>query len=651
MPQVKSALVNWKVTNNMSESATAEPHIDDVVDDQISSCLNLNSPRSFFLYAGAGSGKTRSLVNAIRYILENYSRQLMLRGQMIAVITYTNAAADEVSQRLDYNPLVTVSTIHSFAWELLRPFQNDIRNQLRIRLEASARDLESKSSRPGTKAEDTRIYNLEKTQRRLESLNSISRFSYSPEGANSGQGELEHADVLALTASMIETYPRLVKILSTQFPYLFVDESQDTNSDLLDALLKVQAESRTSFCLGLFGDTMQRIYNDGKQDLEDALGEDWAKPAKQMNHRSALRIVQLANSIRAETDAHAQVARPDRSIGTVRLFLVPNSMDTATVEAYVHETMASIAKDKCWLLSPDKSPETPVGVKKLILEHHMAASRLGFGDFFDALGALESNRTAVLEGTHPEVSVVTRDIIPLVEAVRSGDDYTLLSILRDRSPLLTSELLKNVSGEGETLLRHLTGIRSSLEALLALWQGVEDPKLFAVAREIQKSGIFTLPDAVSRAISFLADNGETSDDDSQPWVRILKCFYSEAGNYSRYVEGRTDYATQQGVKGLEFPRVMAIMSDDEARGFLFSYEKLFGAKAPTDTDRRNESQGKETSLERTRRLFYVTCTRAIASLAVVAFTSDPEAVATYISRQGWFADDEVEVVSTDSFFE
>ena len=61
--------------------------------------------------------------------------------------------------------------------------------------------------------------------------------------------------------------------------------------------------------------------------------------------------------------------------------------------------------------------------------------------------------------------------------------------------------------------------------------------------------------------------------------------------YSAYVTDNTSFITHQGVKGREFPRVMVIMDDSEARGFLFSYEKLFGVKAKTETDLRNEREG------------------------------------------------------------
>lgn len=68
------------------------------------------------------------------------------------------------------------------------------------------------------------------------------------------------------------------------------------------------------------------------------------------------------------------------------------------------------------------------------------------------------------------------------------------------------------------------------------------------------------------------------------------------------------------------------MDDAEAEGNLFSYEKLFGAKEMSDTDFDNEKQGKDNSVSRTRRLFYVACTRAKDSLALVAYTQDKELV-------------------------
>jgi DNA helicase-2/ATP-dependent DNA helicase PcrA len=64
---------------------------------------------------------------------------------------------------------------------------------------------------------------------------------------------------------------------------------------------------------------------------------------------------------------------------------------------------------------------------------------------------------------------------------------------------------------------------------------------------------------------------------------------------TEYLSGCAHFDTHQGVKGLEFDRVMVIMDDAEAKGFMFEYEDLFGGKA----------SGSKT-VDGTKRLFYVT---------------------------------------------
>ena len=79
---------------------TVDDQFDAEADATIIECLDLAKPRSFFLYAGAGSGKTRSLVNAVRKTIDGeHGRQLTLTGKKIGVITYTNAACDEIKCR------------------------------------------------------------------------------------------------------------------------------------------------------------------------------------------------------------------------------------------------------------------------------------------------------------------------------------------------------------------------------------------------------------------------------------------------------------------------------------------------------------------------------------------------------------------------
>lgn len=59
------------------------------------------------MFAGAGSGKTRSLINTLEFLSAEKSEYLAEHGKKIAIITYTNAACDEISRRLQYKPIFT----------------------------------------------------------------------------------------------------------------------------------------------------------------------------------------------------------------------------------------------------------------------------------------------------------------------------------------------------------------------------------------------------------------------------------------------------------------------------------------------------------------------------------------------------------------
>ncbi|MGY8684740.1 UvrD-helicase domain-containing protein [Bradyrhizobium sp. UFLA05-153] len=170
-------------------------------DATILACLNLSAPKSFFLYAGAGSGKTRSLVEAIRHVCRDQGSVLSKKGQKVGVITYTNAACDEIKQRLEFDPRVEVSTIHAFAWFLIRGYDNDIRKWVagNLREEISELEQQQLKGRAGSKAASDRARSIDNKRRRLSNLDNIKRFVYSPTGDNRTRDSLNHAEVIAMT--------------------------------------------------------------------------------------------------------------------------------------------------------------------------------------------------------------------------------------------------------------------------------------------------------------------------------------------------------------------------------------------------------------------------------------------------------------------
>jgi len=86
---------------------------------------------------------------------------------------------------------------------------------------------------------------------------------------------------------------------------------------------------------------------------------------------------------------------------------------------------------------------------------------------------------------------------------------------------------------------------------------------------------------------------------------------------------------------------MVVMDDKMAGAKRFYYDKIFGGLALSDTDRENVDKGDETTIDRTLRLLYVTCSRAEDSLALVLWSHDPAAALAHVRGNGWFAADEV----------
>ncbi len=367
----------------MMESFTImdDNNFDDHVDDEINACLSFDKPISFFLFAGAGSGKTRSLVNALNYLRNVNAKRLRLHGQRVGVITYTNAACDEITRRLDFDPLIEVSTIHSFVWSLIGGLNFDIKQWLKVNLENEIADLEEKQSkgRAGTKAALDREKSIETKQKRLFGLDDIKRFTYNPTADNRGRDSLNHSEVIKIGADFLRGKPLMQRIFVNKYPILLIDESQDTNKLLMEAFLEIQQKYNSCFILGLFCDTMQRIYGDGKMDLGQNLPIDWAKPVKEMNHRCPRRIIKLINKIRSAVDSQEQKPRTDKDEGFVRLFnLHSDTADKPEAESRVAERMATITSDALW-------SGTKADIKTLTLEHHMAARRMGFLAMYEPL--------------------------------------------------------------------------------------------------------------------------------------------------------------------------------------------------------------------------------------------------------------------------
>ena len=557
----------------------------------------------------------------------------MLQGKNVAVITFTNAATDEIINRLDYSPIFHISTIHSFVWDVIKYYQADIKRLYCFYIEEDLKALEKKLEETENKTTKTYLSNVEKFEyqkERLAKAQIIEKFVYNPNGSNPEYNALKHAEVIKISAQMILENKMLQRIIAQRYPILLIDESQDTKKELIDTFFEIQRNFADIFTLGLLGDQKQRIYADGKENIEDSIPVGWEKPVKRMNYRCAKRIIQLANNIGKDIDIHAeQRPREDANDGLIRLFVIQQreGLNKDEIEQNVMRIMSEQTQDAKW---------TAIGteVKVLTLEHMMAARRLGFSRFFAPLYKVSKYQMTFLQGSVSEIEFFTKEVLPIAESIKE-DGRVALEILKKYSPLLSGQ---NTEKPYELYLK------CREEAIKVANLVNENGTIRVVVDEIIKSQLLTVPDVVRQAYMLNPSDIEDTEEELRAWVEVMDLPINMVRSYDDYVNHRSQFDTHQGVKGLEFDRVMVIIDDSEIKGFLFSYDKLFGVKDLSNVDLKNKENGKETSIERTQRLFYVTCTRAKNSLAVVMYTNNSERVKTETIRKGWFEENEIIVM-------
>ncbi|HFF3441548.1 TPA: UvrD-helicase domain-containing protein [Escherichia coli] len=634
-------------------------------DMDLRDCLVNVPPRSFIMKAGAGSGKTTSLIKGLSSVIQIHGANLRKARQRVACITYTEIAAGEIWRDVGSDPLVHVSTIHSFMWLLAKPFQNDIRAWVSGCIEGKIDAMEEKRATYGSRVQertkDKDARELERLRLQSEQIASVKGFRYGT-GSNYAKGILGHDDILKLVTYLISERPLFRTLLARQFPFVFVDESQDTTHAVVQALKTVERESGVTFCLGFFGDPMQRIYVTGTGQVEAE--STWVDIPKPENFRCSTKVLNLANAIRRDGDDLVQTPGqrlgPEGIIptpeGSAHLFILPADETRDANIVRVREWMATQTGDDYWRSGDDDLER----VKHLVIVHQMSARRLGFGDLYAALNskAPSAFKDGFLDGSAWPISSCVKFLIPIAIAHTNNQKLEVMRLIREYSLLLDKESLGGASVAER--LRLLSELVDSISAGIV---GHSEATIGDLLKQVNSSDLLVLD---PRLVSYLDPNavqpesevGENNDTDVQEngetdkemasMDAFLACPASQLLPYHTYISERSPFWTQQGIKGAEFDRVLVVLDDAESNHFQFSYEKYLGLEEPSDNDKKHIDAGEETTMDRTRRLFYVSCTRALKDLAVILFTANPEQAINHIQPLDLF---EGEAIHTQGVFD
>lgn len=305
----------------------------------------IGTENHFKLCAGPGAGKTRFLVNHIQNVIKNSKR--LKKARKIACITYTNIGVETLADRLENSlDYVEISTIHSFLYKnVIKPYSwllEDIYD-LNIAGIDGHQDFIARISILKEWLSQTNQYVGDYAQLQKDMQRTVTYFDdedlkwklkHPYESAVKfdsiieykklcwQQGFLSHNDVLFLSYKIIQKSEKVREVLRAKFPYIFVDEFQDT-TPVQTEIIKMLAEKET--VVVVIGDTAQSIYGFLGSSVESFIDfdlDDMLLYKIEDNRRSTKEIIDVLNNLRSNVDF--QQSSPNNISGEIPKTLIGN---------------------------------------------------------------------------------------------------------------------------------------------------------------------------------------------------------------------------------------------------------------------------------------------------------------------------------------
>ena len=322
---------------------------------------HIHNGHHFLLSGGAGSGKTHTLVEVIKHIISEYPASL------IACITYTNAAVQEIDNRVNHNNL-RVSTIHDFLWDCISNFQEELRDSLVKLINDGIISVGSNAILP------------------IDAGFFVKNGEFVPikykEYLRINEGVISHDEVLKVANYMFTNYPKLRDIIKSTYPFILIDEYQDTSPLVVNIFLESFDDDNDRFyCIGFFGDSMQAIYDDGVGDIDAYKYPTRTvyEVKKEQNRRSPQVVIDLANKIRLDSlvqhpsDDKQAPNMDGNNVKTGKVLFLYSQTETTTIE----EVRAYLSDNEGWFF------DNPQKVKELNLTHRLIAKKAGFATLME----------------------------------------------------------------------------------------------------------------------------------------------------------------------------------------------------------------------------------------------------------------------------
>lgn len=632
------------------------------IQQKINDCLD--NFESFCFDAGAGAGKTYALQKSIEHILKSEGENLKLRNQKILCITYTNAAKDEILARLGKNSSIVVSTIHEFLWgfisvqqELLtEEHEKKIKEEL-TGIEQSIKDnslskkvnlsefqdkinndefLKIFYKTPSSPAEDFRTILQKYSEYFCPYLSNVNKFSSLVKDINKkykleislkkiedkeskkiiynpvqNRDKLEnyvisHDTLLLYCKNIITNQDILKRLFSDRYPYILIDEYQDTDKRVVDIINSVReySNSRNNLVVGFFGDSLQSIYGSGVGELPKK--EEYKSIEKVFNRRSSKQIVELIERIRNDNFGQQSIYT-DFDNGSYNFYI---SDDDFNIDTFLKENHLT-NNTACLLMKNDD-----------------ISKARGFDEILSVLkksprfsGANYDNITnEFLQKNLQHTGWFLREILTFIDFIQKvrDDNSTVREIIQfitPNKPKLTFAAMKQFIGN----LREPNLSTLSIDRCIDEIANIQEP---ISGNDILKK-IFSLDDTAENILLNIKNRAydyfyysQNSEESEREMTFIDEFFNLDVSYFIKWYSyifddsknTEVNYYTLHGSKGLEFDNVVVVLQDNFAR--KRDYCKYFFENYNTLTD--SEPQFKEV-----RNLLYVAFSRAKKNLHVI----------------------------------
>ena len=521
----------------------------------------IDNHESFIFEAGPGAGKTYSLHNSLDYIIEKYGEDIQNKHQKIACISFTNTAVDEINDRVDKNPLIFSSTIHSFCWEFMKGYQKEIRQIIISDEESWKKDIEE------SEIEINKQNIIYETGNKREITET--------------EIQLKHDDIPVIFSKLCKN-KKFSAILINKYPFLFIDEYQDSNKDFVKSLIKAYEGQQTSSIIGLFGDHWQSIYEN--KTCRKITPDKLKLINKEANFRSYTNIVEFLNKLRPELIQHPN----EQEKGSIKIYHTNSWTGKRRRGTHWKGELPDEERIKYFEIVKDKfySDEvTKSNSKILILTHKLLSS---YQNYENILKSFKYNED-VIKKENEYIAF----LIDLENMIQYYEEKNYAEFLKLNNIKITSMKDKQtVKNEIETI----KNMRES-ETIGYMIEHLKKCEKITLSQKIEETE--------NKLNKYLKDKEEYNRH-FEEICKLKKVQYKEIIPLKEYIEEHTPFSTQHNVKGEEYTNILAVFG----KGWTnYNFNKMI-EKLGTENE-------KEPIFIRSRNLFYVCVSRPIENLNIL----------------------------------